>query len=101
MLAAIPLVETRTIVRHLIFGLFAIGCDASPPHFLLRRAYYDLRPPGRSNQIKKARIAVEREFEAQALLRSEEATRTPSESDGESDLEVSGSEGESDVGFNQ
>ena len=60
---------------------------------------------GLSNQIKKARIEVERELEAQAaassLLQSEEATRPPSESDEESDLEVSDSKNESDVEFNQ
>ena len=43
---------------------------------------------GRSNQIKKARIAVEREPEAQAILQSEETTGPPSESDGEGDLKV-------------
>ena len=103
----LPLVETRTIVRHLIFGLFVVDCDASPPlfyaaHIIPPAWHAPLRQlTGRSNQIKKARIAVERELEAQALLQSEEATRQPSESGEESDLEVSGSEGESDVEFNQ
>ena len=56
---------------------------------------------GRSNQIKRARIAVERELEAQVLLQSDEATGLHSESNEESDLEVSDSENESDVEFNQ
>ena len=47
---------------------------------------------GRSNQIKKARIAVERELEAQVLLQSNEATGLHSESNEESDLEVLDSE---------
>ena len=64
---------------------------------------------GRSNQIRKARVAVERELEAQALLHSEEATGPyseaatgpNSESEEESGLEVSDSGNESDAVFNQ
>ena len=52
---------------------------------------------GHSNQLKKVRIAVERELEAQAILQSGGATGPPSESDEEGDLEISDSENESDV----
>ena len=54
---------------------------------------------GRSNQMKKVRIAIERELEAQALLHSEEATGSNGESEEESDLEVPDSENESGVVF--
>ena len=57
---------------------------------------------GRSNQIKRAWISVERELEAQALLPVQSEEPGPhSESEEESDLEVSDSENESDVEFNQ
>ena len=44
---------------------------------------------------------MERELEAQVLLQSDEVSELHSESDEESDLEVSDSENESDVEFNQ
>ena len=57
---------------------------------------------GRSNQIKRARISVERELEARALLPVQSKEPGPhSESEEESDLEVSDSENESDMKFNQ
>ena len=56
---------------------------------------------GRSNQMKKVRIAIERELKAQALLHSEEATGPNDESEEESDLEVSDSGNESSVVFDQ
>ena len=55
---------------------------------------------GRSNWTKRARISVERELEAQALLQSEEPG-PHSESEEVSHLEVSDSENESDVEFSQ
>ena len=54
---------------------------------------------GRSNQIKRTRISVEREFEGQALLQCEKPG-LHSESEEESDLEVSDSENESDLESN-
>ena len=53
---------------------------------------------GRSNQIKRSRISVERELEAQALLQCEEPG--PHSESEESDLEVSDSKNESDLEFN-
>ena len=47
--------------------------------------------------VREVRIAVEGELGAQAILRSEGATGPPGESDGESDLEISGGENRGSV----
>ena len=97
--------------------LVSVGCDALPPFIAHQTSSTTghrnvikavkmtpmARSPkrwlaGRSIQIKKARIAVEGELEAQALLQSEEATGPHSESE---ESMAADSENESDVEFNQ
>ena len=103
-------------LRLFFFGATHVHRDLQPHHHNAIKAKTTPMPrpskrklAERSNRIKRARISVERELEAQALLQSEEPgphseSEEPgphSESEEESDIEVSDSENESDVEFNQ